>query len=319
MAEKAVTDGSTNNNMTLSTTTTPTTTSSNKVNKRKLSFMKTFTSSRQNSDSSLQQSPLNDTMSSASSTSISSHHTTPETQSPVAETIPADAEVTIHEFTSNVIYLGKVELRNPGLSEMMETVGNIYTKAKPSFKNMERSILTLNSDGIHIRTDTGNHHHHHHHSSSSSKSLNSVHNLSSSDTMRHHDLNEPECLFKARRILYCAVDKTHPKVFFFNYQYGLRAENIQLNMVVCKTTKESKELAKRLSLLFKRIQIEQHKRDKEKREDHIQNVQRVRTRSNQNITSSSTNGSKEGSCSGHYGSGGSASEWIQGLQLSMAS
>ena len=137
--------------------------------------------------------------------------------------------------------------------------------------------------------------------------------------MRPHDLNEPECLFKARRILYCAVDKTHPKVFFFNYQYGLRAENIQLNMVVCKTTKESKELAKRLSLLFKRIQIEQHKRDKEKREDHIQNVQRVRTRSNQNITSSSTNGSKEGSCSGHYGSGGSASEWIQGLQLSMAS
>ena len=315
MADKAATDGS-NNNMTSSSTTTTTTTSSltssNKINKRKLSFMNPFTS-RQNSDSSLQ-SPLNETSTYSGSTTGSPRqrksisHT--ETHSSTLET----EDTTIHEFTSNVIYLGKVELRNPGLAEIMETVGNVYTKAKPSLKSMERSILTLNTDGIHIKPDDS-HHHHRHHSSTSTKSLNSIHNLP--DTVKH-DLIETECLFKARRILYCGVDKTHPKVFFFNYQYGLRAENIQLNMVVCKTTKDSKELAKRLSQLFKRIQIEQHKRDKEKREDHIQNVQRVRTRSNHNITSSA-NGSKEGSCSGTYGSGGSASEWVQGLQLSMAS
>lgn len=223
-----------------------------------------------------------------------------------------EGAATINEFTANVTYLEKVELRNPGLPEIMETVGNVYTQAKPSLKSMGRSILTLNTDGIHIKPDI-----HHHGGSSSTKSLNNVYNMT--DTLKQDLTAETDCLFKARRILYCGVDKTHPKVFFFNYQYGLRAENIQLNMVICKTTKDSKELAKRLSQLFKRIQIEQHKRDKEKREDHIQNVQRVRTRSNQNITSSSTNGSKEGSCSGTYGSGGSASEWAPGLQLSMAS
>ena len=119
------------------------------------------------------------------------------------------------------------------------------------------------------------------------------------------------------------MDKTHQKVFFFNYQFAHRADNIHLHMVVCKTHKDAKELAKRCSQLFKLIQIELHKRDKEKREDHIQGVLRIKDRSSQNITSSSTSsttgGSKEGSCSGTYGSGGSAGEWVQDrVELSMA-
>jgi len=216
------------------------------------------------------------------------------------------------DFTTHVQYLGKIELRTPGLTEIMDTVGSTYTRAKPYLKSMDKSILIFNKDGIHIKVEPHSSH------SSTSRSSNNVTTLP--DSLLNN--TDSESIYKPRRILYCAVDRTHQKVFFFNYQYGPRAENIHLHMIVCKTHKDAKELAKRCSQLFKRIQIEMHKKDKEKREDHIQSVQKIMTRSHQNITSSSTSsttGSKEGSCSGTYGSGGSAGDWVQDrVELSMA-
>ncbi|XP_066916759.1 uncharacterized protein [Clytia hemisphaerica] len=284
------------------------TTAPNKITKRKLSFMNPFTS-RQNSESSIQ-SPTQETGSITDSPRQRKSVVTKEQSGLVSD---SDPDFGFHEFTMDVIHLEPIRLRNPGLTDMMETVGTAYTKAKPKLKTMCKCTLNLNTDGINIKQDD-------HTGSSTVPSRNTSHD---GDGITPATATDLECLYKVRRMLYCAVDKTHQKVFFFNYQYGSRAENVDLHMIVCKNPKDAKELAKRVSQLFKKIQIEQHKRDKEKREDHIQSVHRIRTRSNQNITSSSassTTGSKDGSCSGTYGSKGSAGEWsVQDrIQLSMA-
>ena len=152
-----------------------------------------------------------------------------------------------------VQYLGYVQLKLPGFNEICENVDNLYRNAKPYLKTFARSLLTLSYDGIRLKgTDI---------------------EASSEGTQ-----------YKPRRILYCGVDKQHQRVFSFNYQYGQRADNIHLHVVVCKTKEDSKMIAKKLANIFKMISKEMHRKEKEDKKQHTEGLIKLRsTTSNSSI------------------------------------
>ena len=140
-----------------------------------------------------------------------------------------------------VHYLGHVSLKLPGLNEICENVEKMYSEAKSTLKTAEKGILTITREGVEIKQ-----------------------NLKS---------DGPSCcLYKNRRILYCGVDKKHQKIFSFNYQYGSRAENIHLHVVVCKNKEDAKTIAKRLSEIFRELSAEQHKKEKEDKKRHSEGL-----------------------------------------------
>eukprot|EP00112_Aurelia_sp_Birch-Aquarium-sp1_P008813 Seg1981.2 transcript_id=Seg1981.2/GoldUCD/mRNA.D3Y31 product="Low density lipoprotein receptor adapter protein 1" protein_id=Seg1981.2/GoldUCD/D3Y31 len=140
-------------------------------------------------------------------------------------------------------YLGFVEIKSPGLDEICENVDKMYTQAKPFMKTLEKTTLKINKEGIEIGP-------------------------------KNEEIESK--LFKFRRILYCGVDKQHRRVFSFNYQYGSRAENIHLHVIVCKTKEDAKNLAKKLAEIFREISIELHKKEKEDKRRHSENLSRSR-------------------------------------------
>ncbi len=141
-------------------------------------------------------------------------------------------------------YLGFVEIKSPGLDEICENVDKMYTQAKPFMKTLEKATLKIVQDGIEIGPK-------------SDAEINSK-------------------LYKFRRILYCGVDKQHRRVFSFNYQYGSRAENIHLHVIVCRTKEDAKHLAKRLGDIFRDISVELHRKEKEDKRKHSENLSRSR-------------------------------------------
>eukprot|EP00794_Sanderia_malayensis_P003568 gene3568-4072_t len=157
-------------------------------------------------------------------------------------TLPLQQQQEYMSFTLQ--YLGFVEIKSPGLDEICENVDKMYTQAKPFLKNLEKTTLNIVKDGIDIGPK--------------------------SDA----DLNSK--LYKFRRILYCGVDKKHRRVFSFNYQYGSRAENIHLHVIVCRTKEDAKNLAKRLGDIFKDISVEMHRKEKEDKRKHSENLSRSR-------------------------------------------
>lgn len=265
-------------------------TSGVKLNIRKLSFMNPFTTTKSESSTSPTSSSSSKADSPRQKKSLGLRESTGSTSDVEEEPL--------RELNVMVQYLGKLELRKPGYSDICETVNSTYTRAKPYLKSMDKSTLIFNQDGITIKHEP-------------LRKNSTPHEYLDGSRM---SIPETETLYKARRILYCAVDKTHQRVFFFNYQYGSRAENVHMHVIVCKKDRDAKELAKRCSLLFKKIQKDLHKKDKERREDHVNGLQQIRTKSSQSLQSP-TSGSKESSCSGTCGSG----EWMQErIGLSMA-
>ena len=158
------------------------------------------------------------------------------------------------ENTSFVVqYLGFVEIKLPGLDEICENVDKMYTQAKPFLKSYEKTALRIAKEGIEIgpkNEDVGKH------------------------------------FFKYRRILYCGVDKKHRRVFSYNYQYGSRAENIHLHVIICKTKEDAKHLAKLLGEIFKDISSELHKKEKENKRRHSESLSKSRgsSRSEPNVS-----------------------------------
>lgn len=217
----------------------------------------------------------------------------------------SDIEEELVQTNYSVQYLGHVELKSPGLNEIIETVNKMYHHAKPYLKSLEKSLLTLNRDGITIKQ----------------------YGVPRRDVEEEESL-ESEILYKPRRILYCGVDKQHQRVFSFNYQFGARAENIQLHVLVCKTKDDARHVAKYLAQLFKRISTDMHRKEKEDKKQHQEGLTKLKARSNQNIHTYAnityptrrSMGSKDGSCSG--GTCGSG-EWMaekerERIELSMA-
>jgi len=158
------------------------------------------------------------------------------------------------ENTTFVVqYLGFIEIKLPGLDEICENVDKMYAQAKPFLKSYEKTSLVTAKEGIEIGP-------------------------------KHDELGKH--FFKYRRILYCGVDKQHRRVFSFNYQYGSRAENIHLHVIVCKTKEDAKHLAKRLGEIFKDISSELHKKEKEDKRRHSENLSKSRgsSRSEPNVS-----------------------------------
>lgn len=141
-------------------------------------------------------------------------------------------------------YLGFVEIKSPGLDEICENVDKMYTQAKPFLKTLEKATLRIVDEGIEIGPKT--------------------------------DTDADSKLYKFRRILYCGVDKLHRRVFSFNYQYGSRAENIHLHVIVCRTKEDAKNLAKKLGDIFRDISVEMHRKEKEDKRKHSENLSRSR-------------------------------------------
>ncbi|XP_012553967.1 low density lipoprotein receptor adapter protein 1 [Hydra vulgaris] len=207
---------------------------------------------------------------------------------------------TPHDLVSNSIeeiepmsltlqYLGFAELKAPGLPEICVKVNNMYLAAKPSLKTFDKTQVTLSRAGITLKQN-----------------------------------NENEYIYKPRRIIYCGVDKQHQRVFSFNYQYGLRAENIHLHVLVCKTKEDARMIAKYLGQVFKIISKDEHEKDKKDKQMHSEGLTKFKTRSTQNINHNTNNyypksqikdgsASKENSC--EKGACGSDSEWSPGEQL----
>ena len=201
-------------------------------------------------------------------------------------------------FEIMIQYLGYKELRSPGFDDIVENVNNIYKTSKKSIKTITKSTMSLSAKGITIRTNC----------ESNNKTT--------------------EQIFKPQRILYCGVDKQHQRVFLFNYQFDRRAEYIHLHVIVCKTNKEAKSVAKYIAKLSKSIQQDIHRKEKEEKHNHTVQMTKLKMKSNPSITeafsgnlspdsSKGTNcdGSKENSCSGMSGSG----EWVPGRIISQLS
>ena len=187
------------------------------------------------------------------------HHEGPsadENEQHLSPESTSNGNVPMHpgENTTFVVqYLGFVEIKLPGLDEICENVDKMYAQAKPFMKSYEKTSLVTAKDGIEIGP-------------------------------RNEELGKH--FFKYRRILYCGVDKQHRRVFSFNYQYGSRAENIHLHVIVCKTKEDAKHLAKRLGEIFRDISSELHKKEKEDKRRHSENLSKSRgsSRSEPNVS-----------------------------------
>ena len=196
----------------------------------------------------------------------------------------------IEPMNLSLQYLGFAELKAPGLPEICVKVNNMYLAAKPSLKTLDKTQVTLSRAGITLKQN-----------------------------------NENEYIYKPRRIIYCGVDKQHQRVFSFNYQYGSRAENIHLHVLVCKTKDDARLIAKYLGQVFKIVSKDEHEKDKKDKQMHSEGLTKFKTRSTQNINQQNTNNyypksqlkegsaGKENSCD--KGACGSVAEWSPGEQL----
>lgn len=179
-----------------------------------------------------------------------------ENEHRLAERTASNGNISMYpgEYTSySAQYLGFVEIKLPGLDEICENVDKMYNQAKPFLKTYDKTTLRITKEGIEIGPKN-------------------------EELGRH--------FFKYRRILYCGVDRQHRRIFSFNYQYGNRAENIHLHVIVCKTKEDAKHLAKKLGEIFRDISSEQHKKEKEDKRRHSENLSRSRgsSRSEPNVS-----------------------------------
>jgi len=229
-------------------------------------------------------------------------------QRTVSQTFSSDLEDDLVPVDFNVQYLGFKELKSPGLEEFVENVNLMYENAKPCLKIIEKSIMTLSNDSIIIKTDDV--------ATKKTKKLKKTLSqpIEEPSDNAFTEKENTDQIFKPRRILYCGIDSNHQRVFSFYYQFDKRAENIHLHVLCCKTKDDAKHIAKYLAIVFKNIQSDLHRKEKEEKRHHSIEITKLKLKSSSSqldnslptSPTSSIISNDDGSCSGMSGSG----EWI---------
>jgi len=172
-------------------------------------------------------------------------------------------------------YLKYHEARSPGLDEIIETANKIYNHHKPYMRMREKSLISIDSEGIRIKETVA--------------IKRSERDIVTCDVIPEHaETTVVDTLYRSRRIVYCGVDKLHQKVFVFNYQYAARPENIHIHVILCKTKDDAKSIAKALKKIFKNLSKESHQTNIDIKREHAEELNKLITKSNQSLQNSTT-------------------------------
>lgn len=145
-----------------------------------------------------------------------------------------------HRPTYKVKYLGCEELYKPDLSQMCDTVNDIYNRQKNRFKKLNRCSLVVTKEALILR-----------------------------DPDKTEDEEQGFCL---KRILYCGVYGRHQRLFFYNYQFGMKGDLVNCHALLCECKEEAKSLAKVISKAFKYAAHKAHQEDLENRKLHARGL-----------------------------------------------
>lgn len=146
----------------------------------------------------------------------------------------------IHQPTYSVIYLGCETLYKPGLSEMCDAVGMIYYQKKYKLKSLGHYSLTLSKQELSLRDQDST--------------------------------EDEERVFGMRRILFCGVYKPKPTIFFYNYQFGPKGEQVDCHVLLCKNKREAKSLAEVIRKAFREAQHDAHIQEVANRKLHARGL-----------------------------------------------
>ncbi|KXJ14108.1 uncharacterized protein LOC110239306 [Exaiptasia diaphana] len=145
-----------------------------------------------------------------------------------------------HRPTYKVKYLGCEELYKPDLSQMCDTVNDIYNRQRSRFKKLNRCSLVITKEALILR-----------------------------DPDKTEDEEQGFCL---KRILYCGVYGRHQRLFFYNYQFGIKGDLVNCHAILCESKEEAKSLAKVISKAFKYAAHKAHQEDLENRKLHARGL-----------------------------------------------
>ena len=131
--------------------------------------------------------------------------------------------------TFTVRYLGSEQLERPGLEEMCTFVNATWETKKSKERRRLRRNLVISEQDFSITSSPA-------------------------------DSIDSSLVFKIRRIQFCGVYQVNPKIFFFTYQFGKTSDTVDCHVVMCKSKKQAKILAKEAAVLFKDATFSLHKR-----------------------------------------------------------
>lgn len=146
----------------------------------------------------------------------------------------------IHTPTYSVKYLGSQQLYSPGFAEICDTVKAIFAQEKPKLKSFDHYSLKLTKEELSLRD--------------------------------RDSTEDEEKVFLLRRIRFSGVSKAYQRVFFFTYQFGSKAASVECNVVLCKSNKEAKSLAKVISKAFGDARSEFHHQEVASRKLHAEGL-----------------------------------------------
>lgn len=146
----------------------------------------------------------------------------------------------IHTPTYSVKYLGSQQLCSPGFAEICDTVKAIFAQENPRLKSLDHYSLKLTKEELSLRD--------------------------------RDSTEDEEKVFLLRRIRFSGVSKAHQRVFFFTYQFGSKAASVECNVVLCKSNKEAKSLAKVISKAFGDARSELHHQEVASRKLHAEGL-----------------------------------------------
>ena len=146
----------------------------------------------------------------------------------------------VHRPSYSVKYLGCEELYKPGLSEICLTVKSIYSQKKRKVKSLDHYSLTLSKEELSLRDKDST--------------------------------EDEEHVYGLRRILFCGVYKPKQTIFFYNYQFGPKGDQLKCHVVLCRDKEDAKSLAKVIGKAFREAQHEAHIEDVASRRLHAQGL-----------------------------------------------
>ena len=146
----------------------------------------------------------------------------------------------IHRPTYTVTYLGCDTLYKPGLPEMCDAVNMMLCYHKAKLKSKACFTLCLSKQELTLRDQDGT--------------------------------EAEERVFGLRRILFCGVYKPKQNIFFFNYQFGPKGEQVDCHVVVCKSKRDAKSLAEVIRKAFRESQHDAHIEEQSHKRQHLQGL-----------------------------------------------
>ena len=172
-----------------------------------------------------------------------------------SDVFQGDSEVERIE-NRNVWYLSYKEARSPGFDETIDIANKIYEYHKPYLKTIQKSEINVDMEGIRIKELVP------------IRRTESCREETSASLSDHEEMTEREVLYKSPRIKYCGVLESRPKVLFFNYQHGARAENVHIHVVVFPNKDAAKSIAKTLNKVFSHLNKISTQKDRDKKREH---------------------------------------------------